>query len=146
MANNKTEPVARQADVQAPPTAPPKPAAQPAAQVDVAAQAARDIEMESLLQERDGLRDKLEGADADELVLLRAEVDALRQAAARAGVAGRTRFELSQGIREELERNGFATDPGTGAVLVRDESGKVTETTRSGQTRTLNTRIEDKAE
>lgn len=81
---------------------------------------ARQAMLAELRDARDTLRGKLGGADADELIMLRAEVQALSQAAARAGVFDRPRY-MSEGVREEIERVGFAVDPTTGDTLTRDD-------------------------
>lgn len=108
-------------------------ASQPAEQV--LTEAVRNAELAALRKERDELRERL-GGGADELVMLRAETDALRQAVARAGVPPRSGV-LSEGVREELDRLGYAVDPGTGEALVRGEDGTVTATARDGSTRTV---------
>jgi hypothetical protein len=93
--------------------------------------AVRKAELRQLTEERDALREKL--GDAPELAVLRAEVDALRQVAARAGVTiGRER--MSAGVASDLEAQGHAVDPANGDVYVRD-GGKVTLTTRAGEVR-----------
>lgn len=89
------------------------------ANVPAADHPARIIELQQLRAERDKLREKLAGGP-DELILLRAEVQALKIAAARAGVTDKTRH-MSEGVREELDRVGYATDPGTGALLTRED-------------------------
>ncbi len=48
--------------------------------------------------------------------MLRAEVDGLKQVAARAGVLTGLKH-MSEGTREEIERLGYSTDPMTGRVL-----------------------------
>jgi hypothetical protein len=78
----------------------------------------RDAEIAALRKERDELRERLRGGVADELAMLRAEVHALAQAAARAGLTVGPRH-MSEGVREELERVGHAVDPFTGAKLTR---------------------------
>lgn len=132
------------ADTTADPTSPAAdtPAAAPAAQSASAvnpaaaaiADATREAEIRQLTAERDALREKVGRAPA--LEVLRAEVDALRQVAARAGVTGSARWTMSAGVAADLETRGHATDPNTGAALVRDgDRVKVTE--RSGATRTV---------
>lgn len=81
---------------------------------------ARLAELARLRAERSKLRDQLDGATVDELLLLRAEVDALKQVAARAGALTPLRH-MTEGTREEIERLGYSTDPNTGAVLTRDD-------------------------
>lgn len=99
----------------------------------VVADAARKAESERLRKERDELRERLDGAGADDLVMLRAEVDALRQAAAKAGAHGQPKH-MSEGVRQDLEMHGYAVDPATGAALVLDrDSGEVTVTPRHGR-------------
>lgn len=96
--------------------------------------AARAAEAEQLRGERDELR-KLIG-DAPTLEVLRAEVSALREAAARAGVTRTSRWTMSAGVAADLETVGYATDPTTGDAFVRD-GDRVTVTTRTGETRTV---------
>lgn len=100
------------------------------------AEAAREAEIKQLRKERDALREQLDGAP-DELSVLRAETDMLRQAAARAGVTGSGR--ISEGVRQDLMAQGRAADPVTGAALVltdRDK-GTVTVTDRQGNVSTM---------
>lgn len=95
--------------------------------------AARNAEIESLRKERDELRERLSEAGPDELALLRAETDALRNAAARVA-PGSAPGAVSEGVRQDLQIHGYAVDPATGAALVLDrESGEVTATSRTGQ-------------
>ena len=68
--------------------------------------------------------------------MLRAEVEALRQAAAKAGLTGTHRFTMSAGVAADLESTGYATDPTTGAAYVRD-GAQVTVTSRAGDVRTV---------
>lgn len=77
---------------------------------------AREIELQQLRAERDKLRDQL--GDADDLAMVRAEVAALKSAAARAGVVVGPRH-MAEGTREELERVGYATDPWNGKPLTK---------------------------
>ncbi|MFG3709486.1 hypothetical protein [Micromonospora sp. NPDC047730] len=117
------------------PSAPAAPSA--AAPVDPAAAAirdvARDAEIRRLTDERDELRKRV--GDTSELETLRAEVAALREAAARTG--GVTpRWTMSAGVAADLENTGYATDPTTGDAYVRD-GDKVTVTSRGGRTRTV---------
>lgn len=95
--------------------------------------AARQAEVDRLTQQRDELREML--GDAPTLEILRAEVGALQQAAARAG-ATRHRFVMSAGVAADLETVGYATDPGTGDAYVRD-GDRVTVTSRTGVVRTV---------
>jgi hypothetical protein len=104
-------------------------------QESVMRKAVRDNERAALTEERDTLRSALDGAGPDDLAMLRAEVGALREAAARAGVTAQPRH-LSEGVREELERQGYASDPATGDVLVQ-QGGSVKATSRTGETRTF---------
>lgn len=78
----------------------------------------REAELAALRAERDELRERLSGGKADELAMLRAEVHALAQAAARAGMTVGPKH-MSEGVRDELERVGHAVDPFTGAKLTR---------------------------
>jgi hypothetical protein len=138
------EPAPRQAETPPPAqvsTAPP--AAAPTTDTTVnpaaaaASDAARTAELDALRRERDELREALRGAPADDLTLLRAETDALRVAVARAG-GGLVRFNLSEGMRHDLETRGHAVDPNTGATLVLDrESKRVIRTTRRGEVATF---------
>jgi hypothetical protein len=83
---------------------------------------ARTIEIERLTKERDKLRKALDeaGGAVDELVTLHAEVQALKTVAARFGISARPRH-MSEGVREEIERVGFSTDPHTNRVLTRED-------------------------
>jgi len=101
------------------------------------ADAVRQAEMEQLRRERDELKMKLGNVDADELTMLRAETDALRQVAARAGAMGAPGF-VSAGVQNDLETLGYAVDPSTGATLVLDrDTRQVTATTRTGHVSTF---------
>ena len=81
---------------------------------------ARSIELTNLRRERDNLRELFDGEPVDELVMLRAEVSALKQAAARAGLTSRPR-NMSEGVREEIERVGYSVDPSSGVQLTSDD-------------------------
>ncbi|HEY0700180.1 MAG TPA: hypothetical protein VGD43_20545 [Micromonospora sp.] len=96
--------------------------------------AARDAEIRRLTEQRDELR-KLVG-EAPTLAMLRAEVDALQQIAARTGASRSRRFTLSAGVASDLEVSGFSVDPATGDAYVRD-GDQVTVTSRTGETRTV---------
>lgn len=96
-------------------------------------EAVRKAEIKQLTEERNELRAKI--GDAPDLVVLRAEVDALRSVAARAGLSlGRQR--MSAGVAADLETSGYAVDPANGDVYVRD-GDTVTVTSRGGDKRTL---------
>jgi len=68
-----------------------------------------------------------ETSDNTELAALRAEVAELREALAAAGVAVKPAapqepsFGISEGTRDELERDGHAVSPFTGNVLTKDD-------------------------
>ncbi|MET9303201.1 hypothetical protein ABZX66_28160 [Micromonospora aurantiaca] len=96
--------------------------------------AAEKAETERLTQRRKELRELI--GDAPTLAVLRAEVNALEQAAARAGVTGATRYTMSAGVAADLEQSGYAVDPTTGDAYVRD-GDRVTVTARTGETRTV---------
>lgn len=145
MANETTAGTpAKKAAPAAPPAAGPDPA--PAARADVVvpgagnpaaaavADAVRQGELDRLKQQRDELR-KLIG-DAPEVTVLRAEVDALQQVAARAGISRTSRYTMSAGVAADLEVSGVAVDPATGSAYVR-EGDQVKVTTRGGKTSTL---------
>jgi hypothetical protein len=130
-AKKTTPPAASPArtSVEQPGSVPAGAAANPA--TNAVTEAVRKAELRQLTEERDALREKL--GDAPELNVLRAEVDALRQVAARAGVTiGRDR--MSAGVASDLEAQGHAVDPANGDVYVSD-GGKVTLTTRAGEVR-----------
>ncbi|MEU6387655.1 hypothetical protein ABZ847_29325, partial [Streptomyces bauhiniae] len=94
----------------------------------------RDAEIRDLTAERDALRERVgEGSELDKL---RAEVAALREAAARSGVGRSGRWTMSAGVAADLETTGYATDPNTGDAYVRD-GDQVKVTSRSGATRTI---------
>lgn len=97
-------------------------------------EAAEKAEIERLTQQRDELKDLI--GEAPTVAMLRAEVAALEQAVARAGVSRTTRYTMSAGVAAELEQTGFAVDPTTGAAYVRD-GDQVTVTARTGGTRTV---------
>jgi len=88
------------------------------------AAAARADELRQLRAERDKLVERLE-ADPDELVVLRAVVNALRSAVARSGRVGASGFAMSEGTRAQLLQTGRATDERTGDALIHD-GGKIT--------------------
>lgn len=96
--------------------------------------AARQAEIDRLTQQRDELRERI--GDAPTLEVLRAEVDALQQVAARTGAGGARRWTMSAGVAADLETVGHATDPATGAAFVRD-GDRVQVTTPTGETQTL---------
>jgi hypothetical protein len=100
----------------------------------VLAAAMRRAEIAQLTKERDELRKKL--GEAPTLLMLRAEVEALRNVAARSGVTlGRQR--MSAGVASDLELHGHAIDPANGDAYVRD-GDRVTVTKRgTGETRTV---------
>jgi hypothetical protein len=134
-AAEKTTAAASSTTAPAAATAPARPAASPVNPAGAAvADAAREAEIRQLTAERDALREKV--GKAPQLETLRAEVDALRQVAARAGVTGTARWTMSAGVAADLETRGYATDPDTGAALVRD-GDQVTITERSGTVRTI---------
>lgn len=89
--------------------------------VDPAAKAlndARDADERAQLEaERDELRKRL--GDRTDLAALRAEVDALRTAAARAGAFGQAPFAMSAGVHADLEARGYAVGE-NGETYVRD--------------------------
>lgn len=125
-------------DTQAATLTAPQPTGQDASPVNPAGVAIRDAaraaEAEQLRRERDELRELI--GDAPTLEILRAEVDALRQAAARAGVTRTARWTMSAGVAADLETRGYATDPATGDAYVRD-GDRVTVTSRTGEVRTV---------
>lgn len=130
---------ARQAETDRPATlTAPQPTGQDAAAANPAGVAIRDAaraaETEQLRQRRDELRELI--GDAPSLEVLRAEVNALEQAAARAGVTRTARWTMSAGVAADLETRGYATDPATGDAYVRD-GDRVTVTSRSGEVRTV---------
>ncbi|MEV4846132.1 hypothetical protein AB0K20_23305 [Micromonospora matsumotoense] len=96
--------------------------------------AARDAEIRDLTAERNALRERV--GEGSELEQLRAEVAALREAAARSGVGRSGRWTMSAGVAADLETTGYATDPNTGDAFVRD-GDRVKVTSRSGATRTI---------
>lgn len=118
-------------------TKPAAAAATAAAPVDPAgaaiADAARKAEVARLTEQRDELR-KL--VDADSLTVLRAEVNALEQAAARGGISRSTRWTMSAGLASDLEVHGYGVDPTNGDAYVR-EGDRVKVTARTGETRTV---------
>lgn len=134
-APKKTAPAAKAPTAPSAPSAPTAPAGP--AVVDPAAaairDAAREAEIRTLTAERDELRSRV--GDTSELEALRAEVAALREAAARTG-GGTPRWTMSAGVAADLESTGYATDPNTGDAYVRD-GDKVKVTSRGGQTRTV---------
>ncbi len=95
----------------------------------------------SLLEVRDddhGLPDELRGlvGEASTLDVLRAEVNALEQAAVRGGLTRSTRWTMSAGTASDLELHGYAVDPANGDAYVR-EGDRVKVISRSGATRTV---------
>jgi hypothetical protein len=91
-------------------------------QLDPAAVALKNAveadERKRLTEERDQLRKRLPSDDS--LPALRAEVDALRVAVARAGVRGQQSFPMSAGVHADLLLRGHSVDPVSGATFVRD--------------------------
>jgi carbamate kinase len=83
---------------------------------------ARQAEIGELQRRKKLALEQLSRADAaaDDLVILRSEVHALEQAAARAGQTIGPKY-MSEGTREEIERQGWSTDPFTGRKLTRDD-------------------------
>lgn len=148
-APKKTTPPASRAgtDRPTPTVTQPQPTGQDASATGPAATAIRDAaraaEIEQLTKQRDELRELI--GDAPTLEVLRAEVNALQQAAARAGVTRTHRFTMSAGVAADLEVRGYATDPATGDAYVRD-GDRVTVTARTGETRTVDMPAPSEAE
>lgn len=111
---------------------PAAPATNPAAAA--IADAVRSAEIEQLTRQRDRLREIV--GETPTVDMLRAEVDALQQVAARAGITRSPRWTMSAGVASDLELNGYAVDPLNGDAYVRD-GDRVTVTARSGETRTV---------
>src|SRR5690348_12036745 len=109
-----------------PPATDPADPAEPAEPVsNNAAQLARREEAEQLRQERDVLLDRIRSVggttgDKVDLAVLRAEVNALKEVAARLGADAAPKA-MSQGTYDEIQRTGYATDPLTHRVLTRSD-------------------------
>jgi len=93
-------------------------------------------ERKQLTEERDKLRKRLPSGDS--LPALRAEVDALRVAVARAGTRGEQSFAMSAGVHADLLARGHSVDPVSGATFIRDgDSDRVQVIHRGGETDTI---------
>ena len=93
-------------------------------------------ERKQLTDERDQLRKRLPSDNS--LPALRAEVDALRVAVARAGSRSVQSFPLSAGVHADLLLHGHAVDPVSGATFVRDgDTSSVQVIHRGGDVETL---------
>lgn len=119
MATRKT---AAAAAKEPPATDPADPADPASGDVD-AAQLARREEAEQLWRERDVLLDRIQAVggtagDKVTLAVARAEVNALKEVAARLGADAAPKA-MAQGTYDEIQRTGHATDPLTHRVLTR---------------------------